>query len=98
MEINVIVAISTAGVVCSILFGYIGYSRGIKKDSNAEGKNIGILMSDIGYIKAGVDDVKRKQETTEERHFALVERVKGVEEVAKSAHKRIDGLEVKEHV
>ncbi|EPR11472.1 hypothetical protein [Ruminiclostridium papyrosolvens] len=98
MEVNVLVAISVAGTLSAIIFSYIGYRNGLKKESTDTGKNSGTLISDVGYIKAGVDDLKRKQETSEERHFALAERVKGVEESAKSAHKRIDGLEAKEHV
>ncbi|WP_024833845.1 hypothetical protein [Ruminiclostridium josui] len=98
MEVNVLVAISVAGTLSGIVFSYIGYRNGVKKESSDAGKNSGTLISDVGYIKAGVDDLKRKQETSEERHFALAERVKGVEESAKSAHKRIDGLEAKEHV
>jgi membrane protein implicated in regulation of membrane protease activity len=52
-------------------------------------------MSDIGYIKAGVDDMKREQKESNERHYALVERVTKVEESTKSAHHRIDELAVK---
>ena len=58
-------------------------------------KNSGTLLSDIGYIKSGVDDLKRKQETSELRHYALVERVTKVEESAKSAQHRIDKIEGK---
>lgn len=92
MGINVIAAISTAGVVCGILFGYLGYTKGTKKDSNTDGKNSGSLMSDIGYIKAGIDDLKRKQETAELRHYELVERVTRVEASVTQAHKRIDEI------
>lgn len=50
-------------------------------------------MSDIGYIKAGIDNRKHKQETAELRHFALVERITKVEESSKQAHLRIDRIE-----
>lgn len=58
------------------------------------GKNTGTLMSDIVYIKAGIDDLKHKQESAELRHFALIERVIKVEENSKHVHKRIDGLKI----
>lgn len=90
---TVFLLIGAVASICSILFTYIGYNKGIKKDSSEAGKNNGTLMSDIGYIKAGVDDLKRKQETAELRHFALVERVTKVEESAKQAHKRIDRID-----
>lgn len=91
MEVGSIIAlISAVGAICGIIFGYAGYQKGIKKDSKDEGNSTGSLMSDIGYIKAGIDDLKRKQETSEIRHFALVERVTKVEESTKSAHHRLD--------
>lgn len=93
MELNAVAVIGILGTISSIAFAYIGYRNGLKKESCDSGKSSGTLMSDVGYIKAGVDDLKRKQETSEERHFALVERVKGVEESAKQAHLRIDRVE-----
>lgn len=93
MEINIITLIGVVGTACGIIFGYLGYRKGLQKDSLENGKNNGVLMSDVGYIKAGVDDLKRKQETAEARHFALAERVTKVEESSKQAHKRIDRLE-----
>lgn len=92
MEINAAMVIGIIGTISSITFAYIGYRNGLKKESTDSGKSSGALMSDVGYIKAGVDDLKRKQETSETRHYALVERVKGVEESAKQAHLRINEL------
>lgn len=95
MNIEVSVIIGIAGVASSIAFGYLGYDKGKKKECKDDGKNSGTLLSDIGYIKSGVDDLKRKQETSELRHYALVERVTKVEESAKSAQHRIDKIEGK---
>ena len=76
---------SIVGIVAGVIFGYIGFQSGLKKQCKDEGKNTGSLMSDIGYIKAGIDDLKRKQETSELRHYELVERVTKAEESLKSA-------------
>lgn len=65
----------------------------MKKECSNAGKTDGSLSSDVGYIKSGIDDLKRKQETSEGRHYALAERVCIVEESTKQAHKRINGLE-----
>jgi hypothetical protein len=92
---SIFALIGAVAAVCSIIFGYIGYQKGLKKDSSESGKNSGVLLSDIGYIKSGIDDLKRKQETSETRHYALAERVTKVEESTKSAHHRIDKLEYK---
>lgn len=85
-EVNITVLVGMIGTLSSIFFAIVGYKQGIKKES----VQAGTLLSDVGYIKSGVDDLKRKQETAEDRHFALVERVTKVEESAKQAHKRID--------
>ena len=91
--VNIVVLITAAGTVCGIVFGYAGFQKGSKKESLEAGKNNGVLMSDIGYIKSGVDDLKRKQETSEARHYLLADRVTKVEEVARQAHEKIGGLQ-----
>ena len=95
MQIEIVTLIGVIGTVCGVIFGYIGYQRGLKKDSTDTGKNDGVLLSDVGYIKSGIDDLKRKQELTDERHYALAERVTKVEESAKQAHHRIDEIKSK---
>ena len=86
---NTITIISCIGTVIAIISAIIAYNKGLKKDGTATGT----LMSDVGYIKSGVDDLKRKQEKSEERHFLLAERVTAVEQSASQAHKRIDRIE-----
>ena len=86
MTVDAVVLVGFIGTVSGVVFGFVGYRQGVKKE-NVE---TGTLLSDIGYIKSGVDDLKRKQETSDDRHFALAERVTKVEESSKQAHKRID--------
>ena len=88
-------AIGVAGTVCAIIFGYIAFRRNGKADNTAEGKKDGVLLTEIGYIKSGVDDIKRKQEKEDERHIQVVSRLTAVEASAKQAHRRIDRLEGK---
>lgn len=83
------------GTVCTIVFGYIAFRRNNKNDDTAEGKKDGVLLTEIGYIKSGVDDIKRKQEKEDERHLKVVERLSVVESSAKQAHHRIDELQNK---
>ena len=82
------------GTVCAIVFGYIAFRRNNKNDDTAEGKD-GVLLTEIGYIKSGVDDIKRKQEKEDDRHLKVVERLSVVESSAKQAHHRIDELQNK---
>jgi len=60
------------GTVCAIVFGYIAFRRNNKSDDTAEGKKDGVLLTEIGYIKSGVDDIKRKQEKEDGRIVATV--------------------------
>lgn len=87
MSVATIVGI--AGVICTIFGTLLGYRNGIKKEGNAEGT----LQSDIGYIKANLEDIKNEQRKFNTLHYELSERVGRVEESAKSAHHRIDALE-----
>ena len=88
---------TTVGVICSIVFGVLGfivaYLTFIKKkdkDNVEEGENRGVIASDIGYIKSGVDDLKRETREMRGDVSTLSERVTRVEESTKQAHKRID--------
>lgn len=83
------------GTVCAIVFGYLAFRRNSKTDDTAEGKKDGVLLTEIGYIKSGVDDIKRKQEKEDERHVQVVSRLTAVEASAKQAHHRLDSLEDK---
>ena len=59
------------------------YKRNHRVDSENEGRESGTLLTEIGYIKAGVDDIKRKQEKQDERHLEIISRVTAVEQSAK---------------
>jgi len=50
------------------------------------------LLSDIGYIKSGVDDIKSEQKEQRKTNIEVVSRLTAVEESAKQAHKRIDEI------
>lgn len=86
---NITVIVGVIGAVCAVFSAWLGYRNGVKKDGSAEGS----LRSDIGYIKANLDDIKTEQRRFNILHYELSERVGRVEESAKSAHHRIDTLE-----
>lgn len=80
------------GTVCAIVFGYIAFFRNRKKDDTESGQTTGTILSDIGYIKAGVDDIKSEQKEQRKTNMEVVARLTAVEESTKQAHKRIDEL------
>lgn len=94
-NVTIFTLIAAAGTLCSILFGYIGYSKGAKKDSHKEGEDDGSLKADTQYIKRRVDDVLLEQRNINNTLSSHSERITRVEESSKQAHKRIDRLEQK---
>lgn len=91
MEWQPILSIVSSG--CAILFGYLAFSRNKKTDDTNEGKKDGVVLTELGYIKSGVDDIKRKQERQDERNTNFEGRLSKVEASATQAHKRIDSVE-----
>lgn len=85
--------ISIIGGIAGIVFGIITYARNRRQDNTDEGKRTGAIMSELGYIKSGVDDVKRKQEKSDDTIMGFMKELTAVQESTKQAHKRIDGLE-----
>ena len=92
------------GTICSITFGalgflisYITFSKKKDADARHDGESRGALASDVGYIKAGVDDLKRESRETRKEIGDLSERVTRVEESTKQAHKRLDRISPESH-
>ena len=84
------------GIVVGItgaVFGLVTFFRNKRTDDEEDGKKDGIVLTELGYIKSGVDDIKRKQEKQDERNEAFATELVAVKESAKQAHKRIDTLE-----
>ena len=90
------VCLSLSLAALGVLISWLVFSRQKKKDVEKEGQDRGYLASDIGYIKAGVDDLKRESRDTRHDINELSTRMARCEESCKQAHKRID--EVHEHL
>ena len=69
-------AISIIGVVLSVGTFFIGRTTA----SHNDGKKEGQILTELGYIKSGVDDMKRKMENIEKNYHALEGRVVKLEE------------------
>ena len=88
----VIASISALAGVAAAVVAWVKLSRQKTKTDNEQGQSSGTLISDVGYIKAGVDDLKRDNREMRKDFSDLSERVTRVEESAKQAHKRIDEI------
>lgn len=89
-------AIAIISIVCTVLMlavAAITLFKSSGKATSDEGKESGMVLTEIGYIKSGVDDIKRHQEKQDDQYLDLRQRVTKVEASATQAHKRIDGIE-----
>ncbi len=82
---------ATVGII-GVIFGLVSYLRNKKQDDNTEGRESGTVLSDLGYIKAGVDEIKAEQKDQRKTNIEFITRLTAVEESTKQAHKRIDEL------
>lgn len=87
--------VAAASVVVSVFFSWLAFWRTSKKDHEGAGENRGVIMSEIGYIKAGIDDLKRDNSEIRRKIEDHETRLARVEESSRQAHKRID--EVKKY-
>lgn len=95
MQVEIGTLIGLLVGMSGVVFGYLNYKRFCKKDIAEESIDSGELKADINYIRRGVEDIRIDMKAQEKRFGELTERVARVEERAKSAHHRIDGIESK---
>ena len=93
MSEAILSAISVISGVCAIVFGYIAFVRNRDSDKTKEAKSDATILTELGYIKGGIDDVKAEQREQRKTNTDFVGRLVSVEASAKQAHKRIDTLE-----
>ena len=83
MTIELSVLISVIGVLLSVASFVIGRTTAAK----TSGQEYGVMLTEIGYIKSGVDDMKKKMEQSDKRYIDLEKRLSKVEEAMKIYHK-----------
>lgn len=91
IELTVLLSLIFAGIGAAV--AWFGLRRSINKDTAEDGKTSGTILTEIGYIKSGVDDIKRHQEKQDDQYLDLRQRVTKVEASATQAHKRLDSIE-----
>lgn len=85
--------ISAVCCIFTVIFGLVALFRNKKSDDAKEGKEAGIVLTELGYIKAGVDDLKKDKREMRNEMQELHDNVTRLDESCKQAHKRIDKLE-----
>ena len=93
METNVLI-----GLICTIVGAIIAYAtlrHNFEKDTDQNGRETGAVLTELGYIKGGIDDLKAENREQRKTNTELLTRITSVEESTKQAHRRIDSIESK---
>ena len=94
---QIAVVVSVLGGIAGVIFGVTTLFRNKKQDDEADGRQTGVVLTELGYIKSSVDDIKRKQDKQDEQTIGFLRELTEVKESAKQAHKRIDTLDERIH-
>jgi len=62
MKIELTVLISVVTALAGMISGLLGARRLSRQDLERRSRETATIISEIGYVKAGIDDIKRKQE------------------------------------
>lgn len=81
------------GTILGLVFSYLAFFRNSKKDSKDDGKEAGTVLTELGYIKCGIDDLKSENREQRKTNVEVITRLTSVEASAKQAHKRLDRIE-----
>ena len=87
-------------LLCTIVGGVIGvltFSRNKAKDDRSEGRQSGQMLTELGYIKSGIDDIKTEQREQRRINTETATELAAVKASAKQAHLRIDRIEGREY-
>lgn len=91
---TIIFGIITAVVgLCSLIISFVALSRNKKSDDRTEGKESGVLFTELGYIKKGIEGIEQRLEKQEAQYVSVIAQLTSVDASVKQAHKRIDALE-----
>lgn len=87
------VLLGIGGTILGLVFSYLAFFRNSKKDSKDDGKATGTVLTELGYIKSGIDDLKSENREQRKTNIEVITRLTAVESSSKQAHHRIDRLE-----
>lgn len=84
---TVLTLISVIGALSTILFAYLAFKRANKKEDKLSGKNEGIIISDISYIKSSTERIEKRLDKLEIINTDTTTRVAVLERDVKSLGK-----------
>lgn len=84
---TVLTIISVIGTISSISFAYLAFKKSNKKDDKLSGKNEGIILSDIAYIKSSTERIEKRLDKLESINTSNTTRVAVLERDVKNLSK-----------
>ncbi len=87
---TVLAIISVLGTFSSIFFAVLAFRRNDRGEQKQLGKNEGVLISDVGYIKSSIDRIEKTLDKLEERYSDLDGRLIKVETDTKNLALKFD--------
>lgn len=91
-ETIIVTLVGFLASLSSIVFAFLAFKRSERQEHKKEGKNEGLIISDIGYIKACVDRMEKNFNKLDERYNQVLERLSKAEESLYNVAKRVDEL------
>lgn len=92
-EITIIGTIfGIVGTICSIYFACHAFKRSNAEDVKKDARNIGVMQSDIMYIKDCVERVEKNIYAVDERYRNISERTAKIESSIENVIKRVNEL------
>lgn len=82
MDVNMSVLIALVGCTMSVTTFFVGRTTAAKNS----GQEYGVMLTEIGYIKSAVDDLRKKVEQSDKRYMELAERVGRLEATVHMYH------------
>lgn len=91
--LSIIIAIvgSLVGIIGCVVGVYTAM-RNKRNDDATSGQQIGLVMSELGYVKGNTDDIKKKLDAQDARNLDFEGRLSKNEMAIQSAHDRINVL------
>ena len=89
-------AFGLIGTILGVVISYAAFLRNTKKDAGDDGREAGMVLTELGYIKGGIDDLKADNREQKKTNTEMVTRLTAGEASAKQAHKRLDRIESRE--
>lgn len=85
------------GTLSGFTISYLAFQRNRDKEIKKDAGDDAVIKTKLDSIGKGVDDIRIDLKANEKQMNRMNEQIIRVDESTKSAHKRIDKLEVRKH-